>query len=102
MFAGFPNIAYLIREFFLGKGITMHDFLALIAPYIGVFGFLFFTLILPIILWGRSVSEQLRLIRDNDLKHIEMNTGKANDLLVRLVTIAEMQAGVKHDDTLDN
>lgn len=53
------------------------------APYIGLATGVF----IPVLLWARSVSEQLTFIRDNHLAHIEAHTSKTNELLIEIRTI---------------
>lgn len=54
-----------------------------IAPYVGLATGVF----IPVLLWARSVSEQLTFIRDNHLAHIEAHTSKTNELLIEIKTI---------------
>jgi hypothetical protein len=54
-----------------------------IAPYAG----LATGVVIPVLLWARSVSEQLTFIRDNHLAHIEAHTSKTNELLIEIKTI---------------
>jgi hypothetical protein len=54
-----------------------------IAPYVGLGTGVF----IPVLLWARSVSEQLTFIRDNHLAHIEAHTSKTNELLIEIKTI---------------
>jgi hypothetical protein len=54
-----------------------------VAPYVGLATGVF----IPVLLWARSVSEQLTFIRDNHLAHIESHVSKTNELLIEIRTI---------------
>lgn len=69
-----------------------HSLIAAISPFVGVGGFLLFTVLLPIIFWGRRVEEKLDTIKNNHLAHVEENTARMSDSLIRAVTLLEIIA----------
>lgn len=63
----------------------LSTFISSVAPYIGIGT----GIVVPVLFWGRSVSEKLNLIKDNHLHHIEAHTSKTNELLVEIKTILQ-------------